>query len=104
MAAVLVYMTAGDRAEAVRIGRVLVEERLAACANVLDGMTSIYRWQGEVCEDGEAVLIAKTTEAQADALTERVKALHSYDCPCVVTLPVAGGNAAFLDWIAEQTG
>ncbi len=104
MAAVLVYMTAGDRAEAVRIGRVLVEERLAACANVLDGMTSIYRWQGEVYEDGEAVLIAKTTEAQADALTERVKALHSYDCPCVVTLPVAGGNAAFLDWIAEQTG
>ncbi len=104
MAAVLVYMTAGDRAEAVRIGRVLVEERLAACANVLDGMTSIYRWQGEVCEDGEAVLIAKTTEAQADALTERVKALHSYDCPCVVTLPVAGGNPAFLEWIAEQTG
>ncbi len=104
MAAVLVYMTAGDRAEAVRIGRVLVEERLAACANVLNGMTSIYRWQGEVCEDGEAVLIAKTTEAQADALTERVKALHSYDCPCVVTLPVAGGNPAFLEWIAEQTG
>ena len=102
MAAVLVYMTAGDRAEAVRIGRVLVEERLAACANVLDGMTSIYRWQGEVCEDGEAVLIAKTTEAQADALTERVKALHSYDCPCVVSLAVEDGNPDYLDWLAEE--
>lgn len=103
MSAVLVYMTASDKAEAQRIGRALVEERLAACANILDGMTSIYRWQDEVCEDSETVLIAKTTEAQATALTERVKALHSYDCPCVVTLPVSGGNHAFLDWIAAQT-
>ncbi len=103
MTAVLVYMTAGDRAEATRIGRALVEERLAACANVIDGMTSIYCWQGEVCEDSEAVLIAKTTEAQLPRLTERVKALHSYDCPCIVALTIAGGNADFLDWIAEQT-
>ena len=99
----MVYMTAGDKAEATRIGRVLVEEKLAACANVLDGMTSVYRWQGEVCEDAETVLIAKTTDALAVALTERVKALHSYDCPCIVTLPIAGGNTAFLDWIAAQT-
>ena len=104
MSAVLVYMTAGNRAEATRIGRVLVEENLAACANVIDGMTSVYRWQGEICEDAETVLIAKTTEALAVTLTERVKALHSYDCPCIVTLPLSGGNAAFLDWISEQTG
>ena len=103
MKAVLVYMTAGDKAEAARIGHTLVEEKLAACANVLDGMTSIYRWEGEICEDAEVVLIAKTVDALAPALTERVKALPSYDCPCVVTLPVSGGNAAFLDWIAEQT-
>lgn len=103
MTAVLIYMTADDKAEASRIGRALVEEKLAACANVLDGMTSIYRWEGEICEESEAVLIAKTTESLAPALTERVKALHSYDCPCVVTLPIAGGNAAFLNWIAAQT-
>lgn len=103
MGAVLIYMTAGDAAEARKIGRALVEERLAACANLMDGMTSIYRWQGEICEDAETVLIAKTTEALAPALTARVKALHSYDCPCVVVLPIKGGHAAFLDWIAEQT-
>ena len=103
MGAILIYMTAGDKAEAVRIGRALVAEKLAACANVLDGMTSIYRWQGDICEDSEAVLIAKTTESLAPALTERVQALHSYDCPCVVTLPISGGNADFLDWIAAQT-
>ncbi|MDP6277629.1 MAG: divalent-cation tolerance protein CutA, partial [Nitrospinota bacterium] len=96
-------VTAGSDEEAAKIARALVEERLAACANVLDGMTSIYRWQGAVCEDSEAVLIAKTSQARVAALTERVKALHSYDCPCVVTLPVAGGNTDFLDWIAAQT-
>lgn len=103
MSAYWVYITASDAAEAAKIGRALVEERLAACANVLDGMTSIYRWQGEVCEDPEAVLIAKTVQGRIAALTDRVKALHSYDCPCVVALPVADGNADFLDWIAEQT-
>ncbi|NKB57281.1 MAG: divalent cation tolerance protein CutA [Alphaproteobacteria bacterium] len=103
MTAFLVYITANDTAEAKRIGRVLVEEQLAACANVLDGMTSIYRWQGEICEDAESVLITKTTDTQLEALTDRVKELHSYDCPCVAALPITGGNVAFLDWIAEQT-
>ena len=103
MNTVLVYITVENSAEALRIGRVLVEEKLAACANVLDGMTSVYRWQGEICEDTESVLIAKTTEPLAGALTERVQVLHNYDCPCVVTLPISGGNTAFLDWIVEQT-
>ena len=103
MNTVLVYITAENSAEALRIGRVLVEEKLAACANVLDGMTSVYRWQGEICEDTESVLIAKTTEALAGALTERVQVLHNSDCPCVVTLPISSGNTAFLDWIVEQT-
>jgi len=58
---------------------------------------------GEICEESEAILIAKTTEARVVALTERVKVLHSYDCPCVVTVPIAGGNAVFLDWISAQT-
>ena len=97
------YITAGSRDGAVRIGRALVEERLAACANVIDGMTSIYRWQGEIEEDAEAVLILKTRAELVDRLVERVKSLHDYDCPCVVALTVDGGNPAFLDWIEAET-
>ncbi|MHA1109128.1 MAG: divalent-cation tolerance protein CutA [Alphaproteobacteria bacterium] len=99
----LVYMTAATKEEARRIGSALVEERLAACANVIDGMTAIYRWEGEIQNDDEAVLIAKTRTELVDALTERVKALHSYDIPCVVALPITGGNADFLDWVGSET-
>ena len=99
----LVYVTAGDRETALAIGRALVEARLAACANVISGMESVYRWQGAVEQASEAVLILKTRTSLLDALTEKVKALHDYDCPCVVALPIAGGNANYLDWIAEQT-
>lgn len=103
MTACFCYMTAGSREEALRIGRALVEERLAACANLIEGMTSIYRWEGAIQEDAEVVLIAKTRPDLVTRLTERVKALHSYDCPCVIALPVDGGNQAFIDWIAAET-
>lgn len=102
-AARMVYVTAGSPEEARAIGRTLVEERLAACVNVLDLVTSLYRWQGELCEDRETVLIAKTRAELVDALTERVLALHGYDCPCVAAFPIVGGNARFLDWIADET-
>lgn len=98
-----VYMTAGSTEEARTIGDALVAERLAACVNMIDGMTSIYRWQGEIHHDAEIVLIAKTRQDRVAALTDRVKQLHSYDCPCIVVLPLMeGGNRAFLDWIGEQ--
>ncbi len=98
-----VYITTADRDEAVKIGRALVESRLAACANVTDRVTSIYWWDGAVQEDGEAVLILKSRAGLIDALTEKVKALHTYSCPCVVALPIDAGNAAYLDWIAAET-
>lgn len=98
-----VYMTAGDMAEARRIGRALVGERLAACVNIIDGMQSIYRWQGEVQEGAEVVLIAKTVAAKLGRLTARVKALHSYENCCVLAFTVAAGNQPFLDWIAAET-
>ena len=97
------YMTAGSRDEALAIGRALVEERLAACANLIEGMTSIYRWRGSIQEDPEVVLIAKTRRELVGRLTERVRELHSYETPCVVALPLQGGNPAFLDWIAAET-
>jgi periplasmic divalent cation tolerance protein len=98
-----VYITAKDKAQALTIGRALVEERLAACIHVWDGMTSVYRWQGVVEEATEAVLIAKTTESQIPAIVDRVKALHSYACPCVVAWPLETGNPAYLDWIEKET-
>jgi periplasmic divalent cation tolerance protein len=98
-----VYVTAGDAAEASRIGRAVVEARLAACANVIAGMRSIYWWQGSVAEGEEAVLILKTTDDRLDALMTRVRELHSYDCPCIEALPVVAGYQSFLDWVTQET-
>lgn len=100
---VFVYMTAGTQDEARRIGRALVEARLAACINIIPGMTSLYWWEGKIDEGAETVLIAKTRAELVPQLTERVKALHSYTVPCVVSLPLQDGNRAFLDWIAAET-
>jgi periplasmic divalent cation tolerance protein len=97
-----IYMTAGSREEAGKIGKALVISRLAACVNILDNMNSLYMWQGKVQDDSEIVLIAKTTEDRMPQLIEKVKSLHSYECPCIVSIPVSGGNQAFLDWIAEE--
>jgi len=97
-----IYMTAGSKEEARKIGQELVVANLAACVNILDNMNSFYRWQGEIQDDTEVVIIAKTTEDRVPALTEKVKALHSYDCPCIVSLPVSGGNQPFLDWVAAE--
>ena len=104
MELVFVYMTAGSRVEAERIGRTLVEERLAACVNILGGMTSVYHWQGAVETAEETVVIAKTRAALFDRLTERVKELHSYDVPCVVELPIGRGNPDYLGWLWDETG
>lgn len=103
MAATFVYMTAADKEEAVTIGRALLEEKLVACANVLENMTSVYRWQGRIEQDSEAVLIAKSTEALTERLIARVQALHSYDCPCIVCWPIASGNGEYLAWIDAET-
>jgi periplasmic divalent cation tolerance protein len=104
MTAAIGYVTAPSRDDALRIGRTLVAERLAACANVLDGMTSVYQWQGAVEEASEAVLILKTRVELVERMTARVKQLHSYQCPCVVAWPIAAGNADYLQWIAGETG
>ena len=103
MPVMFVYATAGDAAEALRIARAVVEERLAACGNIIDGMRSVYWWQGAVQEAGEAVLILKTTDDRLGALIARVRDLHSYDCPCIEALPVVAGNQGFLDWVANET-
>jgi len=97
-----IYMTAGSKDEATKIAKELVSVRLAACVNILDNMNSVYLWQGEIQEDTEVVMIAKTTEDCIPQLIEKVESLHSYDCPCIVSLPVTGGHQPFLDWIAGE--
>ncbi len=98
-----VYITTGGRDEALAIGKALVEERLAACAKVLEGVRSIYRWRGAVHQADEAVVVLRTRSELVEALTARARALHSYECPCVIALPIEAGNAAYLDWLGAET-
>ncbi len=98
-----VYIAAESRDEAVAIGRALVEERLAACANVFASVKSLYWWEGAVQEDDEVILILKTRSGRLERLIERAKALHSYECPCIVAFPIAAGHPDYLDWIAAET-
>ncbi len=103
MSAVWVYVTASDHEEAAKLGHALVEERLAACANILGSTTAIYWWEGKVESSPEVALIMKTRADLLDVVTEKINKSHSYDCPCVVALPIMGGNHNFLDWLAEET-
>ncbi|MDH3235992.1 MAG: divalent-cation tolerance protein CutA [Alphaproteobacteria bacterium] len=99
----LIYITASSAEEARKIARALVEERLAACANLLGDIGSIYWWEGAVQEDTEFALIVKSTAELVPSIVERVRVLHSYDCPCVVAMPITAGNSAFLEWIEAET-
>jgi periplasmic divalent cation tolerance protein len=98
----LIYVTTKDKAEARRIGRHLVQSRLVACVNIFDHMNSMYIWKDEFQDDQEAVLIAKTTEERVPDVMAAVQSMHSYECPCIVSLPIRHGHAPFLDWIAAQ--
>jgi periplasmic divalent cation tolerance protein len=102
--ALVVLVTAPSAERAAELARALVAERLAACGNVVPGLRSIYRWKDAVQEDDEALLVLKTTRARLEALRERVVALHPYDVPEVVALPVVGGHAPYLEWIVASTG
>lgn len=100
---VLIYVTAPSIKAAERIGTAAVEEGLAACANVMGGVRSVFRWRGKVERAREAILIMKTRKSRVAALTRRIKALHPYDVPCVVALPIVGGNDAFLHWVGVES-
>ncbi len=95
----LVYMTTSSEEEAHRIATALVVERLAACANILGSIHSIYAWEGKLESNAEVGVLVKTVEARIAAVIERIQALHSYECPAIVVLPVLGGNPEFLRWV-----
>lgn len=99
----VVLVTTPTPERAAELARALVEERLAACGNVVPGLRSIYRWEGEVQDDPEALLVLKTTRARFEALRDRILALHPYQVPEVIALPVEAGSAAYLAWVAGET-
>ncbi len=99
----LVYITAPNREEAKRIGRILVEERLAACANILPEIESFYWWEGRLENEGESAIFAKTTGEKVGRLIQRVAELHPYECPCIISFKIEEGHAPFLSWIQEET-
>ncbi|MDZ7697313.1 MAG: divalent-cation tolerance protein CutA [Deltaproteobacteria bacterium] len=98
-----VYMTAPTMAEAEAIGEVLVTERLVASVNLMDQMRAIYWWKGKKVSRKEVVLLAKTKASLVQAVIRKVTRMHSYECPCVVSVPMSQGNPDFMDWIAEET-
>jgi len=100
---VLVYSTFPSVTEAERVGGVLVDRGLAACVNILPGMTAIYVWEGKRQSDTEAVMIIKTRGDLAEAVIAEVRKLHPYTNPALIVLPLVGGSADFLRWISEQT-
>ena len=98
----VVLVTAPDMDTAARLARALVEERLAACGNLVPGVRSIYRWQGAVQDDAEVLLVLKTPQHAVERLRARVVALHPYECPEVVVLPVASVHPPYLAWVLGQ--
>lgn len=94
-----IYTPCKDMGEAQKIGSALVEEKLVACANIFPGMISIYAWQGEVEQAQEVVLVMKSTGALFSQIEQRIQALHSYEIPCIIALPIQQGNDAYLSWI-----
>jgi periplasmic divalent cation tolerance protein len=99
----LLYITCANRDEAEKIADALVEARLAACANILGEISSVYWWQGKLTRDREVALTAKTRADLVDAAIVRVKQLHSYQVPCVVALPLLEGNPDYFAWLEAET-
>lgn len=104
MSVISIYAVFANAEEAERIGRIAVEERLAACINILGPVRSIYRWQGKVESADEVAAILKTSQVEADALITRIAALHSYDVPCIVTWPIDKVLGSYADWVESNVG
>lgn len=98
-----VFITCPDHASAEKIAEVLVERRLAACVNLIPGLTSVYRWDGKIEKDQEILLMAKTTQLTFAALEDCVTSLHPADLPEIIGLPVQAGLAGYLQWVANET-
>jgi len=101
--AIVVFLTAANGEEATRLADMLVGAHLAACVQILPEMESVYRWQGKIERSSEVLLIVKTTRAKFDDLEREVRALHSYDTPEIVAVPIITGSAPYLEWLNQAT-
>src|SRR5215203_5536167 len=101
--AIIVFMTAANGEEATRLAEMLVGSHLAACVQILPEMESVYRWEGKIERQSEVLLLAKTTRAKFDELEREVRALHSYDTPEIVAVPIWNGSAPYLEWLIQAT-
>lgn len=101
MSELFVYVTTESKEEARKIGARLVEERLVACVNIVDGIESMFWWKDKIEIANEALFVAKTTEENMDVVIETIKKMHSYEVPCIVSLPITNGNPDFLKWISD---
>ena len=102
MTDVLVVFITTPLADAPRIAKAIVEQRLAACVNIVPGIRSIYRWQGKIEDEPEALLVAKTARDRFDALRDGVKQLHPYTVPEIIALPVVAGSPEYLAWVSAE--
>jgi len=103
MQPVMIYITTPNREEAISLAQRALEARLAACANVLERMHSLYWWQGKIEESEETALLLKTHHRHTQALTQLIRQHHSYDCPAILVIPISDGNPDYLSWIAAET-
>ena len=101
---IAVFVTASSHEEGERIASTLVNERLAACGNIIKGITSIYTWDNELCKDDEILLILKTRREKFDELSIRIKEMHSYDVPEIIAISIVDGSKEYLDWVKQSTG
>jgi periplasmic divalent cation tolerance protein len=100
---IVVLVTCGSEEEALKIANALVESRLAACANLVAPIRSIYRWEGKIWDEKEWLLMIKTQKQRYEEVEKRVKSLHSYSVPEIVSVPITAGSSAYLNWIKENT-
>jgi len=99
-----IYTTFADRDEACKVIKNLLDENLIACANIIDGMMSVYKWQGELCQEREVAVLLKTTTEQSQSVISRVTELHSYDIPCVVQWDITDANPDYENWLKDCIG
>jgi periplasmic divalent cation tolerance protein len=100
---IVVLVTCGSEEEAAKIANALVETHLAACVNLVSPIRSIYRWEGKICDEKEWLLIIKTQKERFEELEKKVKSLHSYSVPEIISLPILEGSSSYLDWLLEMT-
>lgn len=100
---IVIYITTRSVNEAKKIGRALVEEKLAACSNIISPIRSIYSWQGKICDDKEALMILKTKKTLFKQIVARVEQLHSYDVPEIIAMPIIEGSGKYLSWLNKET-